>query len=393
MNIAIVSPFNPLALSDFLDQTDVKDTKVSASSVHAIVRGLLKKGMKVTVYSSCVGSEDIIFKYSGHNLSIYLIQVRKAYFGLKIYPKLRKLFAEHKEEYDVIHAQWTYVYPYSILPFTGSIPTFCSVRDWCPYLRTLSKTVKEKFQMAVHTFYFNNVMKNKNVVKIANSSYTYDRLSSYLHECNIPIVFNPISSEFVSKDHIIKSAVSPIYISICASLKDPRKNISTLLKAFEKVVSNRPDAKLILVGQGQKIDFDYLKLPDNVINNIQFCGTLSHKQVIDKIDKSSILVHPALEETFGNIFLEAGARNLPSIGGYDSGAVPQVLDYGRAGCLCNVRDPHSLSQAMLYVVQNSEYYQLIAQGIKQKIMNEYIDTKVCSKLVEMYQIAIDSRKR
>lgn len=393
MNIAIISPFNPLALSDLLDQTNVKDTKVSASSVHAIVRGLLKKGIQVTVYSSCVGSEDIIFRYSGHNINIYLVQVRKAYFGLKIYPKLRRLFAEHKEEYDVIHAQWTYVYPYSILPFTRSIPTFCSVRDWCPYLRTLSKTIKDKLQMIVNTYYFKKVMKNKNVVKIANSSYTYDRISSYLHECNIPIVPNSISSEFISKDEIIKSAVSPIYISICASLLEPRKNIPTLLRAFEKVVSIMPDAKLILVGQGQKKDFEYLKLPDNVINNIQFCGTLSHKEVIGKIDKSAILVHPALEETFGNIFLEAGARNLPSIGGYDSGAVPQVLDYGRAGCLCNVRDPHSLSQAMLYVVQNSEYYQLITHGIKQKLMNEYIDTKVCTKLVEMYQIAIDSRRR
>ena len=54
-----------------------------------------------------------------------------------------------------------------------------------------------------------------------------------------------------------------------------------------------------------------------------------------------------MEESFGNTLVEAMMLGTPVIGGRDSGAVPWVLDSGRAGELVNVRSEVEVVQALV----------------------------------------------
>lgn len=387
MNIAIISPFNPFEVKDLLyNPESVYHVNVVATSVHAIVRGLLKLGHNVTVITSSVGEDSRTIEYSGENFKIYIVQnkYRRVFFGLNVYPKVRKILRDHIDEFDVLHAQWTYEYAYSIIPFVKQKTCFCSVRDWCPYLMTFPTNLKGRIQMRILYHYFKNVMKCNDIVKVANSLYTYKCISQYLNRYDIPQIFNPVKSEIIVTEIPTKSD-NPVFISITQRLTEERKNIPTLIKAFSIIHKLYPTTILKLVGEGNQGDFAYLQQEGFSLDGIEFLGRMSHDKLMSEIERSSILVHPAFEETFGNILLEAGAKFKPCIGGYDSGAVPQVLDYGRAGCLCDVSNVHSLKEAMLAVMNDNDYYQQISSKMYSRIQSCYIDNKVCRELVVMYK--------
>ncbi|MDO5525409.1 MAG: glycosyltransferase family 4 protein [Prevotella sp.] len=384
MRIVLVTPFNPKELIDYLDDANnIREIKVSISSVHAFAKGLIKMGHTVSIITACVGSTNCILTYHGMRVHVYVVQRTHSIFGVTFISGLRKIIKEHLAEFDVIHAQWTYAFAYSIIPFTKELPAFCSVRDWCPYLMTFKKTWRERLKMIVMNYFFKRVMSEKKIIKISNSSYTSKRICNYLGIEKVPLIPNPIKSELIleNKKNYPKETT---FISIAQSLKDPRKNIVTLLKAFEKYLNDDPYSRLILIGAGSEKDFYPFDINRNVFKNVTFLGVLSHTYVVQYMDQASILVHPAFEETFGNVLLEATARCIPSIGGYDSGAVPQVLDYGRAGCLCDVHDVNSLYQTMKMIVHNVEYRKFIIANAKEKLNKYYTDEEVCKKHVQLY---------
>ena len=50
--------------------------------------------------------------------------------------------------------------------------------------------------------------------------------------------------------------------------------------------------------------------------------------------------------------LEALGAGVPALGGHRSGGVPYVLDEGRQGWLCDVKDPSAMAEAILNIIVN-----------------------------------------
>ncbi len=67
-----------------------------------------------------------------------------------------------------------------------------------------------------------------------------------------------------------------------------------------------------------------------------------------------VFVHPSLEETFGNVLIEAIVEGVPVIGGTRSGAVPWVLGNGSAGLLVDVTSASSIEAAILRLTADDE---------------------------------------
>ncbi|MCQ2268242.1 MAG: glycosyltransferase family 4 protein [Bacteroidaceae bacterium] len=386
MNIAVVSGFNPTEFLDYLDYPEqVKSTGRLASSVHAIVRGFLNQGHNVTVISSNPGCSDELICYAGKQLRIILVQYKHGFMGIRVIPKMRRYIREHLDEFDVIHAHWTYSYAYTILPFVGKKPCFCSVRDWCPYLMTLPTPWSGKLNQWVNYYFFRSVMASKKMFKLANSYYTAEKIAEWYHTRSSQIIIpNPLNADIILEKHKYQPE-TPVFISIASLLTDPRKNIGTLLKAFNLFRKVYPHAVLHLVGTGSQQDFEYLSDSIDFFQGVTFWGKRTHKEVLDLIDHSSVLVHPALEETFGNIFLEAAARCIPSIGGEQAGAVPYVLGKGEAGCLCDVTSVESLYQAMKKLIEDSHYADRLVKKSMQNIRQKYAQDVVCNQHIEMYK--------
>lgn len=122
-----------------------------------------------------------------------------------------------------------------------------------------------------------------------------------------------------------------------------------------------------------------------LMRNVSFMGQVPHLEIIRLLDGASALVHPALEETFGNIFLEAAGRKVPCIGGKEAGAIPDVLGHGKYGCLCDVTSAESLKDAMQKVVTDHAYRDSLVAKAFSNLMANYAEGVVAQKHIDIYR--------
>jgi L-malate glycosyltransferase len=100
----------------------------------------------------------------------------------------------------------------------------------------------------------------------------------------------------------------------------------------------------------------------HIAEGITFVGPLPHELVLDALTKADILVHPALEESYGMAIGEAQLAGVPVIGGASSGGVPWALDYNQAGRLVDVRSSRSIAAAMVELALDSAAWSRLARA-------------------------------
>src|SRR5262249_23639610 len=92
-----------------------------------------------------------------------------------------------------------------------------------------------------------------------------------------------------------------------------------------------------------------------LVAGIEFIGMVPYDEMIRRLAlEVNVLVHPALEESFGMTLIEAMALRIPVIGGRRSGAVPWVLDQGRVGRLVEASDSEEMAEAMIVLGENAD---------------------------------------
>ncbi len=105
----------------------------------------------------------------------------------------------------------------------------------------------------------------------------------------------------------------------------PEKNLPLLFRAFEAIAADRPDAKLILVGDGPELFALRTTHPRYV-----FCGPRRGEDLAAHYASGDIFLFPSLTETFGNVVLEAMASGLPQVA-FDYAAAAEHLNHGGNG--------------------------------------------------------------
>jgi glycosyltransferase involved in cell wall biosynthesis len=88
----------------------------------------------------------------------------------------------------------------------------------------------------------------------------------------------------------------------------PEKNIPLAFEAFNRILKLRPDARLVVVGDGP------LRAGYAAANNhVHFTGSLVGEALARAYASSDLFIFPSLSETFGNVALEAMASGLPAV--------------------------------------------------------------------------------
>ena len=391
MNIGISSPFNPFELKDALyndDQERVHNNHAATTSVHALVKGFIKLGHHVYVFSTDPTIKRAV-EYHGELIDIYIIprrltpvKIKGTHLMTRLYlgKRLAKTIHQHINKLDVLHAQWTYDFAEACIPFTDQLPVFCTVRDWCPYILTLANGVREKIYWHISLYVFNKVISCKKIRFVANSFYTKSLIDREI-KVDVPVLFNPIMEDFIIAAREQYPSV-PIFISIAQSLSEKRKNINKLIIAFKKFQESIPDSQLWLVGDYNEEILNLVN--DDIRDKVKFLGRVDHSDLTKVLDQCSVLVHPSLEETFGNIVLEAMARRVPVIGGDKSGAIPMLLGDGKYGCLCDVSSADSICEAMLKLTVDKSYRNEIIEKSTAFLVDNFVDYKVAEKHIDMY---------
>ncbi|MDD3433737.1 MAG: glycosyltransferase, partial [Tepidiphilus sp.] len=115
----------------------------------------------------------------------------------------------------------------------------------------------------------------------------------------------------------------------------PEKNLDLLARAFQAIAAHRPEAKLVVVGEGPMAACWRRDHPEFV-----FCGARRGEDLAAHYASADLFLFPSLTETFGNVVLEAMASGLPLVG-YDEAAVAECVEDGVSGLSCPPGDEDS----------------------------------------------------
>ena len=114
-----------------------------------------------------------------------------------------------------------------------------------------------------------------------------------------------------------------VVLSVCRL--EPRKNISTLIKAAAITAKQESNIKYLLVGEGVESDLLHdLAAQLSLGDYVKFAGRVAEADLPAYYRSGDIYVLPTLYEGFGIVYIEAMASGLPIIS-TTAGAVPEVV--------------------------------------------------------------------
>lgn len=131
------------------------------------------------------------------------------------------------------------------------------------------------------------------------------------------------------------------------------KGFRALIEAFAEMRKERPDALLVLVGDGP----DHAALVAhakelNVGDHVRFLGVLPHADLVALMAGVDVFVLNTAYEGFSHQLLEVMSLGAPVIT-TNVGGNSELVEDGKTGLFVPFDDAHALARAMLHIVQNT----------------------------------------
>lgn len=154
------------------------------------------------------------------------------------------------------------------------------------------------------------------------------------------------------------------YILYVGSL-EPRKNIGTLIRAYEQLRDENPDltTKLVLIGGESPLFADTQLKVKQYQDDIIFKGFVSDQLLREYYRKALVVAYPSLYEGFGLPPLEAMASGTPVVTSNTS-SLPEVV--GDAALMVSPFDSCQLAETLNQVIRNQALREnLRVKGLRQ----------------------------
>jgi glycosyltransferase involved in cell wall biosynthesis len=168
------------------------------------------------------------------------------------------------------------------------------------------------------------------------------------------------------------------------------KNWETLLSAAKSVIAQQPGVRFVIIGDGPyREKLEKTAASAGIARQVQFTGKIPFDQVPSYLKAADLFCFASVTETQGLVTMEALAADLPVIAVNATGT-RDVLEDGVQGLLTENR-PEALANGVLRVVNDEALYNGFRQAARLKA-EEFDIKKLASKLVSVYEIAIEAKK-
>ena len=145
-----------------------------------------------------------------------------------------------------------------------------------------------------------------------------------------------------------------------------QKRIDLTVRAFARVVGEFPRSCLALVGDGperRSIEREIRRL--GLDSRIYLLGTLRPMSpaLLKLYRRADLFVMLGVEEGMPNVFMEAGAFRLPSVGA-DSGGTPEVVRHGETGLLAAADDENDTAEKLMRLLADDHLRQRMGDSAR-----------------------------
>lgn len=319
--------------------------------VQRLSEGLANRGHDVTVFTTSNGKTESISKVN--NVRVISLKKMSHIYNVPIVPSLFwRLLDEEKP--DVINAHQYPVF-------------FSDTSAWISLLRNIPFVLwvhvvsdpKSPFSGLISDTYYSTIGKFPFVMaeSIISPTLAYkQRLIGLGVRSNkirvIPYGIDVEKFYYAKKSQSFKARYgcrdSKIILSV--GRLNYQKGFEYLIKAMPAILRRIPEAKLLIVGEGEQLgSLKNLTKLLNLNQSVIFTGALVQKEIPIAYASADIFVLPSLFESFGISLVEAQAAGKPVIG-TRTGGVPEALIENKTGLLVDPRDSKQLEIAILKVL-------------------------------------------
>ncbi|QCW05194.1 glycosyltransferase family 4 protein [Natrinema pallidum] len=171
----------------------------------------------------------------------------------------------------------------------------------------------------------------------------------------------------------------------------PKKRVSDLIDAFDRLVDEYPETDLVIVGTGPKSE--ELKAQANQLgldNRVRFEGRVSDEAIPRYYRRARLFVLPSVWEGHPLTLLEAWAAEVPVVTS-DVEGIGEFVDHTETGYLVPPESPDKLADAIRYALSNSDERDAWAANAYELVSNEYSWEGVADRTNQIYEQITSSR--
>ncbi len=380
MNIGIAAPIEMISLKNhFSDLTEYDlSLGLGGTAVNIIIDGLVKLGHNVTVFTLDEKVEDKHILH-GTRLKVIFGRFRKSSkiktfdFCYLEFNQLRKFIEEEASNIAIINAHWSYEYAIAAL-LVAPDKTIVTFRDDAPSILKILRHPYRVTRLLMDCWVRRRV---KNV--IYNSPYL-----AQLIGLEGRIIGNPIFENNLTSARNYPSESKVFKICFIANGTDVRKNPHIVIDAFKLLRQRNKCLKLYFIGNGYGPNEEFADKYQS-IDGVYFKGFQKHEKLMQSLHEFDLMLHTALEESFGNNLIEAMAKGIPVIAGNKSGAVPWVLNNGTAGVLIDITSAVDIADAVENLLTKPELYEYYSSSGFINVKDRFTQFSVCKFYLEAYK--------
>jgi glycosyltransferase involved in cell wall biosynthesis len=177
---------------------------------------------------------------------------------------------------------------------------------------------------------------------------------------------------------------------LCVGRLIPIKGHVVLLRAFRRVLDERPDARLDIAGRGVlEHGLKDLARELRVADAVRFLGHVTPIQ--HAIEKSFVVVVPSLGEGFGMVALEAMERARPVIAA-SIGGLEDIVRDRETGLLVPPGEAEPLAQAMLELARNPGLAREMGREARRRALERFPEDRCTERTEEVYRFWLNGRR-
>jgi hypothetical protein len=151
----------------------------------------------------------------------------------------------------------------------------------------------------------------------------------------------------------------------------PWKGADVLLRAFDMITHDVPDARLVIVGEGpDRARLVTLSKELDLEDRVVFVG--KQRDVAPYFALADVVAIPSLYEPFGIVAAEAMAAGRPVVASR-VGGLRDTIEDGVCGRLVPPREPEALAQAIVDMLRNPEFGQQLGLAGRERILTQYTE--------------------
>lgn len=165
---------------------------------------------------------------------------------------------------------------------------------------------------------------------------------------HLPYTIIPNIIELNESHYRERTSIPPNFI--CVRAHEPLYNIPCILRAFQKVLTEIPDATLTLVGSGSEHEVLMAIVKEMELKNVSFTGRVDNKEIYRYLDMADIMLSAPKVDNMPVSLLEAMNAGLLVISS-DVGGVPYMIEDNKTGYLFPSDDSDALASLMIQAVR------------------------------------------